>query len=77
MQNELSALHESAAAEREEWERQCRQRLDEEWKMKEEGLRDKYKKERDTELDRAVEKLEAEVVRGRKEVEKEFQERIR
>ena len=41
------------------------------------GLRQQYKAERDTELDRAIEKLEAEVVRGRSEVEKEFQDRIR
>ena len=41
------------------------------------GLRHKYKSERDAELDRAIEKLEAEVVRGRTEVEKEFQDRIR
>ena len=41
------------------------------------GLRQQYKSERDAELDRAIEKLEAEVVRGRTEVEKEFQDRIR
>jgi hypothetical protein len=41
------------------------------------GLRQQYKCERDSELDRAIEKLEAEVVRGRQEVEKEFQDRIR
>lgn len=41
------------------------------------GLRQQYKSERDSELDRAIEKLEAEVIRGRAEVEKEFQDRIR
>ena len=37
----------------------------------------KFKSERDEELDRAVDRLEAEVTRGRKEVEQEFTERIR
>ena len=37
----------------------------------------KFKSERDEELDRAVDRLEAEVTRGRKEVEQEYTERIR
>ncbi len=45
--------------------------------MQFQGLRQQYKDERDSELDRAIEKLESEVVRGRAEVEKEFQDRIR
>lgn len=76
-QNEISSLKENEASERSDWERNCRQRLDEEWKQQEDGLRDKFRKERDSELDRVVQKLEAEVITGRKEVEAEFQERIR
>ena len=70
-------MKESEATERIEWERKCRQKLDEEWKSQEEGLRERFRKERDAELDRVVQKLEAEVISGRKEVEMEFSERIR
>ena len=70
-------MKESEATERIEWERKCRQKLDEEWKSQEEGLRERFRKERDAELDRVVQKLEAEVISGRKEVEIEFSERIR
>ena len=38
MQNEIAAIRESEASERASWERDCRQRLDEEWKSKETGL---------------------------------------
>ena len=40
-------------------------------------MKTKFKEERDEELDRAVERLEQEVTKGRKEVEQEYQERIR
>ena len=73
----MTALKESEATERIEWERKCRQRLDEEWKQQEDGLRERFRKERDAELDRVVSKLEAEVISGRRDVELEFTERIR
>ena len=46
-------------------------------KIKFANIAGKFKSERDEELDRAVDRLEAEVTRGRKEVEQEFTERIR
>ena len=52
-------------------------RLDEEWKLQEDGLRERFRKERDAELDRVVQKLEAEVITGRKTMESEFSERMR
>ena len=73
----MANLKEAEAAERTDWERKCRQKLDEEWKQQEDGLRDKFRKERDSELDRVVQKLEAEVITGRKEIEAEYQERMR
>ena len=76
-QSEMASLKESEAAERLEWDRKCRQKLDEEWKQQEEGLRERFRKERDAELDRVVQKLEADVISGRKEIELEFTERIR
>ena len=48
--NEISAFRENEASERSAWERECRQRLDEDWKNKEAGLRQQYKAERDAEL---------------------------
>ena len=38
----MTALKESEATERIEWERKCRQRLDEEWKQQEDGLRERF-----------------------------------
>ena len=73
----MTSLKENEATERIEWERKCRQRLDEEWKQQEDGLRERFRKERDAELDRVVSKLEAEVISGRRDVEVEFTERIR
>ena len=51
--------------------------MEDEWKGREVSLKTKYKEERDDELDRAVERLEQEVMKGRKEVEQEYQDRIR
>ena len=51
--------------------------MEDEWKSREVVLKTKFKEERDEELDRAVERLEQEVTKGRKEVEQEYQERIR
>ena len=51
--------------------------MEEEWKSREVTLKQKFKEERDEELDRAVARLEQEVTKGRKEVEQEYQERIR
>ena len=51
--------------------------MEEEWKNREVALKTKFKEERDEELDRAVERLEAEVTKGRNEVEQEYQDRIR
>ena len=51
--------------------------MEEEWKSREITLKQKFKEERDEELDRAVARLEQEVTKGRKEVEQEYQERIR
>ena len=65
------------ASERTEWERKCRHKMDEEWKLQEDGLRERFRKERDAELDRVVQKLEAEVITGRREMEGEHTERIR
>ena len=73
----MVALRETEATERADWERKCRQKLDEEWKQQEDAIREKFRKERDTELDRVVHKLEAEVISGRKELEAEFHERMR
>ena len=73
----MVALKETEATERADWERKCRQKMDEEWKQQEESIREKFRKERDTELDRVVHKLEAEVISGRKELEVEFHERMR
>lgn len=41
-QSEMTSLKESEATERIEWERKCRQRLDEEWKQQEDGLRERF-----------------------------------
>ena len=71
------ALKETEATERDNWERKCRQKMGEEWKQQEDGLRERFRKERDTELDRVVQKLEAEVITGRREMEGEHAERIR
>lgn len=38
LQNELSTFRENEASERAAWERECRQRLDEDWKSKESGF---------------------------------------
>lgn len=38
----MTSLKESEATERIEWERKCRQRLDEEWKQQEDGLRERF-----------------------------------
>ena len=73
----MVALRENEATDRQEFERKCRQKLDEEWKQQEDAIREKFRKERDTELDRVVQKLEAEVISGRKELETEFHERMR
>ena len=70
-------MRETEVTERKEWERKSRQRLDEEWKLQEDGLRERFRKERDAELDRVVQKLEAEVITGRKTMESEFSERMR
>ena len=51
--------------------------MEEEWKSREVTLKQEFKEERDEELDRAVARLEQEVTKGRKEVEQEYQERIR
>ncbi len=51
--------------------------MEDEWKSREVTLKQKFKEERDEELDRAVARLEQEVTKGRKEVEQEYQERIR
>ena len=51
--------------------------MEEEWKGRELTLKHVFKEERDEELDRAVARLEQEVTKGRKEVEAEYQERIR
>ena len=77
IQNEIATLKETEVTERKEWERKSRQRLDEEWKLQEDGLRERFRKERDAELDRVVQKLEAEVITGRKTMESEFSERMR
>ena len=76
-QNEVANIREAETEDRSKWERKCRQRLDDEWKAQEDGLRDKFRKERDSELDRVVQKLEAEVISSRRDVEKEYEERIR
>ena len=76
-QNEIATLKETELTERKEWERKSRSRLDEEWKLQEDGLRERFRKERDAELDRVVQKLEAEVITGRKTMESEFSERMR
>ena len=76
-QNEIATLKETEVTERKEWERKSRSRLDEEWKLQEDGLRERFRKERDAELDRVVQKLEAEVITGRKTMESEFSERMR
>lgn len=73
----MTALKEVEAEERTSWERKCRQKMDEEWKQQEEGLRERFRKERDAELDRVVHKLEAEVITGRKNMETEFHERMK
>ena len=77
LQNELNSLREAEGEEKIAYERECRVRMEEEWKTREAVLRGKFKSERDEELDRAVDRLEAEVTRGRKEVEQEYTERIR
>ena len=51
--------------------------MEEEWKGREVSLKQLFKEERDDELDRAVARLEQEVTKGRREVEAEYQERIR
>ena len=40
-------------------------------------MRERFRKERDAELDRVVQKLEAEVITGRKDMEAEFSERMK
>ena len=76
-QNEIANMREGESEERAKWERKCRQKLDDEWRAQEDGLREKFLKDRDSELNRVVKKLEAEVVTSRREVEKEYEERIR
>ena len=76
-QNELATFNESEKADRNEWERIAQHKMEEEWKSREVILKQKFKEERDEELDRAVARLEQEVTKGRKEVEQEYQERIR
>ena len=75
--NELAVLKEAETTEKAHYEREYREKMEEEWKNREMTLRGKFKAERDEELDRAVDRLEAEVSRGRKEVEQEYVERIR
>ena len=77
LQNEMTSLREVEAEERNDWERKFKQKMDEEWKQQEDGLRERFRKERDAELDRVVQKLEAEVISGRKSQEAEFNERFR
>ena len=76
-QNELATFNETEKADRNEWERIAQHKMEEEWKSREVTLKQKFKEERDEELDRAVARLEQEVTKGRKEVEQEYQERIR
>ena len=76
-QNEVASFNETEKADRNEWERLSQQRMEDEWKGREVALKTKFKEERDEELDRAVERLEQEVMKGRKEVEQEYQDRIR
>ena len=76
-QNELATFNETEKADRNEWERIAQHKMEEEWKGREVTLKQKFKEERDEELDRAVARLEQEVTKGRKEVEQEYQERIR
>ena len=73
----MTAFKEAEAADRFAWERKCQQKLDEDWKQQEEGLRERFRRERDSELDRVVQKLEAEVLSGRKTMEAEFADRMR
>jgi hypothetical protein len=73
----LTSLKETEAADRVDWERKFRHNMDNEWKQQEDGLRERFRKERDAELDRVVQKLEAEVVTGRKTMECDFQDRMR
>ena len=73
----MASFNETETADRNEWERSCQQQMEDEWKVREIDLKMKFKQERDEELDRAVERLEGEVTKGRKEVEVEYQERMR
>ena len=73
----MTSLKETEAAERLDWERKCKHKMEEDWKQQEDGLREKFRRERDSELDRVVQKLEAEVLTGRKTMEAEFAERMR
>lgn len=70
-------MKENEASERAEWEKQCRDRLDDEWREKESKLAGKFKFERDEELDKVVEKLEAEISKEKVELQKELEDKIR
>ena len=76
-QAELAILKENEASERAEWEKDCRNRLDDEWREKESKLAGKFKFERDEELDKVVEKLEAEISKEKVEMQKELEDKIR
>ena len=72
----MSVLKENENSERAEFERECRQKLDSEWQQKESKLAAKFKSERDAELDRVVDKLEAEVNRDKKQMQIDLEDRL-
>ena len=74
--NELSNIKAGEEGERREWERKVKERMEKDWKEREDGLRVQYTKERNLEIDKVIERLEAEMKRSRADMERSAEARL-
>ncbi|XP_040577290.1 uncharacterized protein [Lepeophtheirus salmonis] len=74
--NELSLLRENETEDRLEWERNCRGRLDEEWRLKEEHIRRTITSQKEEELREAIHQSENKVNQYKENAQNEIDERI-